>query len=67
MQRTVTDVDTYLAEVPSDRRDVLIAIRQLCLDHLPSDEEAMDYGMSKLSESSRAPRSRCPGVVGHAR
>ena len=67
MQHTATDVDVDLPEVPPDRRDVLTAIRQLRLDRLPGYEEAMDYGMNKLSESSRAPRSQCPGVVDRAR
>ena len=45
MQSTATDVDAYLAEVPPERRPVLAAIRQLCLENLPGYEEGMDYGM----------------------
>ena len=45
MQSTATDVDAYLAEVPPERRQVLAAIRQLCLEHLLGYEESMDYGM----------------------
>lgn len=45
MQSTATDVDAYLAEVPAERREVLTAIRRLCLDSLPGYEEGMDYGM----------------------
>ena len=45
MQSTATDVDAYLAVVPPERRQVLAAIRQLCLEHLPGYEESMDYGM----------------------
>ena len=45
MQSTATDVDAYLAEVPAERRQVLAAIRRLCLENLPGYEEGMDFGM----------------------
>ena len=45
MQSTATDVDAYLAEVPAERRDILTAVRQLCLANLPGYTESMDYGM----------------------
>ena len=50
MQSTATNVDAYLAEVPVERRDVLAAIRRLCLEHLPGYEEGMDYGMPSYSK-----------------
>lgn len=45
MQSTATNVDAYLAEVPAERREVLTAIRHLCLKNLPGYEEGMAYGM----------------------
>ena len=45
MQSTAANVDAYLAHVPPERRQILAAVRQLCLEHLPGYEEAMDYGM----------------------
>jgi len=50
VQSTATNVDAYLAEVPVERRDVLAAIRRLCLEHLPDYEEGMDYGMPSYSK-----------------
>jgi uncharacterized protein YdhG (YjbR/CyaY superfamily) len=50
MQSTATDVDTYLDEVPVERRAVLAAIRQLCLDLLPGYEEGMSYGMPSYTK-----------------
>jgi uncharacterized protein YdhG (YjbR/CyaY superfamily) len=50
VQSTATNVDAYLAEVPVERRDVLAAIRRLCLEHLPGYEEGMDYGMPSYSK-----------------
>ena len=49
MQSTATNVDAYLAEIPAERREVLIAIRRLCLKRLPDYEEGMDYGMPSYS------------------
>jgi uncharacterized protein YdhG (YjbR/CyaY superfamily) len=45
MQSTAPDVDAYLADVPEDRREVLTAVRRLCLKHLPGSVEGMEYGM----------------------
>jgi uncharacterized protein YdhG (YjbR/CyaY superfamily) len=50
VQSTATDVDAYLAEVPADGRQVLAAIRRLCLENLPGYEEGMDYGMPSYSK-----------------
>jgi uncharacterized protein YdhG (YjbR/CyaY superfamily) len=45
MRSDATTVDAYIAAVPSERRDKLGLIRQLCLRHLPDHEEAMQWGM----------------------
>ena len=50
MQSTAPDVDAYLAEVPAERREVLAAVRQLCLDYLPGYEESMAYGMPSYAK-----------------
>ncbi len=50
MQSTAANVDAYLAEVPPERRDVLAAIRQLCLENLLGYTEGMDYGMPSYSK-----------------
>ena len=39
------DVDTYLAQQPEERRDVLTRIRRLCLQELTGFDEVMAYGM----------------------
>lgn len=49
MQSTAADVNSYLAEVPADRRTVLTAIRQLCRESLPGYVEGMAYGMPSYS------------------
>ena len=46
MQNKATTVETYLAELPPDRREVLSAVRKVILAHLPEGyEERMIYGM----------------------
>jgi uncharacterized protein YdhG (YjbR/CyaY superfamily) len=40
-----TDVNTYLLEVPDDRRAALEHLRQLCLEVLEGYEEDIRYGM----------------------
>jgi uncharacterized protein YdhG (YjbR/CyaY superfamily) len=54
MQSTAPDVDTYLSEVPANRRDILNAIRQLCRENLPGYEESMQYGMPTYSKDGVA-------------
>ena len=51
MQSTATDADAYLGEVPVERRAVLAAIRQLCLELLPGYEEGIDYGMPSYKKN----------------
>ena len=43
---TATTVDEYLAELPTDRRSEVEAVRKVILEHLPKGyEETMQYGM----------------------
>jgi uncharacterized protein YdhG (YjbR/CyaY superfamily) len=51
VQSSAPDVDTYLDEVPADRKDVLTAIRALCRDNLPGYDEGMEYGMPSYSRN----------------
>jgi uncharacterized protein YdhG (YjbR/CyaY superfamily) len=44
MQSKALSVDEYLKEVPKDRLDVLIQIRQLFLQELKGYSETMHYG-----------------------
>lgn len=46
MQSKATTPEQYLAELPDDRKEVIIKLRQLILDNLPNGfEEVMSYGM----------------------
>lgn len=45
VQSAAADVDTYLAELPADRREVLTRLRELCREHLPGFTEGMAWGM----------------------
>ena len=45
MQSDAKKVDEYLAEVPDERKEALVRLRQLCLDTLAGYEESMEYGM----------------------
>ncbi len=46
MQSKATTVDLYLAELPTDRRESVQAVRQVILSNLdPGYEEGMQYGM----------------------
>ncbi|MEU2383170.1 DUF1801 domain-containing protein [Streptomyces sp. NPDC012461] len=45
VQSNATDVDSYLAEVPEDRRGVLTRLRELCRAELTGFDEVMAYGM----------------------
>ena len=39
-------VDAYLAELPTERREAIAAIRDVILEHLPEGfEETMQFGM----------------------
>lgn len=45
VQSMAKDVDAYLAEVPEERKDVLVRLRQLCRAELKGFDEVMAYGM----------------------
>jgi uncharacterized protein YdhG (YjbR/CyaY superfamily) len=45
MQSKATNVDEYLKEQPEDRRAVLVRLRKLIRETLPSAKETMQYGM----------------------
>ena len=44
MQSDARDVDTYLEQVPEERREALIKLRELCRSILTGFEESMAYG-----------------------
>ncbi|GAA4204690.1 DUF1801 domain-containing protein [Streptosporangium oxazolinicum] len=45
VQSQATDVDGYLAEVPEERREALVRLRELCRAELRGFTEVMAYGM----------------------
>ncbi|MFJ8437066.1 DUF1801 domain-containing protein [Kitasatospora sp. NPDC094019] len=45
VRSTAKDVESYLAEVPADRREVLAGLRGLCRRELAGFTEVMAYGM----------------------
>ena len=45
MMSSAPDVDAYIAEAPSDRREALGRLRALCREALPNAEECILYGM----------------------
>ncbi|MFC7899409.1 DUF1801 domain-containing protein [Streptomyces griseoincarnatus] len=45
MQSSAPDVETYLTEVPGDRKVVLARLRELCRAELKGFTEVMAYGM----------------------
>ncbi|MEM1412971.1 MAG: DUF1801 domain-containing protein [Pseudomonadota bacterium] len=46
MQSTAQTPESYLADLPEDRREVMMQLRQQVLDNLPAGfEEIMNYGM----------------------
>ena len=57
VKSAATTVEQYLAELPADRRQEVVRIRQVVLDNLPSGyEEIMPYGMIGYA----VPLERCP-------
>ena len=54
MHSDADDVDSYLAQVPVDRRTVLSELRQMCGRLLVGFEEAMRYGMPTYSRDGVA-------------
>lgn len=45
VQSRAEDVDGYLAEVPEERREALVRLRELCRTELRGFTEVMAYGM----------------------
>ncbi|MCC6643517.1 DUF1801 domain-containing protein [Candidatus Peregrinibacteria bacterium] len=54
MQSKAKTVTEYLKEVPSDRLDTLLEIRDLCLQNLNGFQESMQYGMPTYSRNNVA-------------
>jgi len=49
MQSTAADVDSYLDEVPEERRQSLRWLKDACREELPGFVEDMSYGMPSYS------------------
>jgi len=45
MTSKAADVDSYIAELPADRRAAVERLRRLCKRNLKGFEEAMEYGL----------------------
>jgi uncharacterized protein YdhG (YjbR/CyaY superfamily) len=45
MKSQATDVPTYIAEVPAERRAAIEKLRSLCRQNLAGYEECIEYGM----------------------
>jgi uncharacterized protein YdhG (YjbR/CyaY superfamily) len=45
MTSKAPDVDTYIADVPADRRAAIEKLRSLCRRHLKGYDESMQYGL----------------------
>ena len=54
MRSDAGDVDSYLAEVPADRRAVLSEMRELCARLLTGFDESVRYGMPTYSRDGVA-------------
>ena len=50
MQSTAATVDEYIKTVPSERREAITRLRELCLRELKGYEESMQYGMPSYSK-----------------
>lgn len=46
MKSSAATVDTYLAELPADRREALAILRKRIREHVPDATETMEYGMA---------------------
>ena len=54
MRSEGADVDTYLTEVPQDRRPVLTALRDACVELLDGFTETMSHGMATYERDGLA-------------
>lgn len=52
MTSNASNVDEYLTEVPSERREALSRIRGLCLERLTGFSEGVEYGMPSYSREN---------------
>ncbi|MDI3423471.1 iron chaperone [Streptomyces luteolus] len=53
VQSRAADVDTYLTEVPEERREALTRLRRLCRTELAGFTEVMAYGMPAYERDGR--------------
>ena len=53
MQSKATDVESYLAEVPAERRECLDELRRLCRRTLKGCQEIMAYGMPTYQKDGK--------------
>jgi uncharacterized protein YdhG (YjbR/CyaY superfamily) len=51
MTSKAPDVDTYMADLPADRKPVLEKLRALCRRHLAGYEESIQYGLPTYSRN----------------
>jgi uncharacterized protein YdhG (YjbR/CyaY superfamily) len=51
MQSQAETVNTYLDEVPAERKEALTKLRELCLAALKGFDESMEYGMPSYSRN----------------
>ena len=63
VQSRAATVESYLAEVPADRRPIISRMRSLALRHLPGFDEKMEFGMPYY----RGPGGRAIGFASQAR
>jgi uncharacterized protein YdhG (YjbR/CyaY superfamily) len=54
MQSTATSVDAYIEEAPTERREALRRLRDLCREHLQGFTEDMQYGMPSYHRNGTA-------------
>ncbi|MEV7991050.1 DUF1801 domain-containing protein [Streptomyces sp. NPDC086077] len=54
VQSKAEDVDTYLAEVPEERREAVSRLRALCRGELAGFREVMAYGMPAYERDGTA-------------
>ncbi|MFJ8074575.1 iron chaperone [Streptomyces sp. NPDC096176] len=54
VQSDAEDVEGYVAEVPEERRDALVRLRQMCRAELKGFDEVMAYGMPAYERDGSA-------------
>jgi len=53
MQSEAKNVNSYLAEIPEERQEMLTQLRALCLDVLKGYQESMVYGMPSYQKGQK--------------